>query len=139
MDYIFNLNLDNKKRMEIITGREWTASDDKRVQKEGGIEHFGIDRTTLNELIENNFVNLDDAQNDAPTIKAFTTFCDKYPDEEFEFIGYAVNPSRNDYRISIEGLCCETYNRDLVVDFITTFKRADELRYDEEELYCWFD
>lgn len=138
----FEYNLDNNLRISILLDRDLEGISEfieKELKIYGGVLDFEIDIETIQKLIDNGFVDVEDTQNEAPSIKEFIDFTKKYPLENFYFIGYAVMPPRSDYRISIEGLTVETDNRNLVVDFTTFFKNADNLSYSDDELYCWYD
>jgi len=105
----------------------------------GGIEPFRhISLDTLEELVKENFINLEDRFNDSPSAEEFLEFMRKYPHVTAH--GYAIDISRPDYGISIEGLesrgsTSEKFKRDWVCEF----RLADEFVYEEEYLYCWWD
>jgi len=106
----------------------------------GGIARFvSLTIERLEELIENTFVNLDDKQNEAPTIREFYEFMKKYPCVKAH--GYAVDKNRNDYRISIEGLhhVGNDISKELQLDFMKLCRKADDLTCTEKKLYSWWD
>lgn len=91
----------------------------------------------MEKLISLDFVNLDEKFNNAPTIKTFVDFAKKY---NVTFLGYAVSLDRKDYRFSVEGIehhACPS--REELIDFINTFKKADEIIVKNDHLYCWYD
>lgn len=105
----------------------------------GTARFSGLTIETLEELIKNNFVNLDDKQNEAPTIQEFYEFMKKYPCVKAH--GYAVDRGRSDYRVSIEGLdhAGNDISKELQLDFIKLCRKADELTCTEKRLYSWWD
>ena len=105
----------------------------------GGCRHFNkMSLTTLNKLIEKNFADINDCQNCAPSIGEIKRFLKRNP--ECWCHGYAVSTDRDDYRVSIEGVQYQgTVGKDLIIDFVNTFRYADELEVGEYGIYCWFD
>lgn len=109
-------------------------------QYSGGIAHFNnLKFSQLNQLSKHRFLNFKDRQNNCPNIGKIFMFLNNNPD--FTAHGYAVDSSRNDYRISLEGVeikrPCTEKEWD---EFKKLFGGADELRgsYDTP-LYCWYD
>ena len=106
----------------------------------GGIARFvSLDLERLEGLIKNDFVNLDDKQNEAPSIQEFYEFMKKYPCVKAH--GYAVDKNRSDYRISVEGLhhTGNDISKELQLDFMKLCRKADELICTEKKLYSWWD
>jgi hypothetical protein len=95
-----------------------------------------IDCETLKYLIDDYFINPAEKQNESPSVQEFYDFMVKYP--EIKAHGYAVNVLRDDYRISIEGLKCETNNKEIKEAFKKLCKNADELKL-TKKLYSWWD
>lgn len=127
------LNRDYEKRDKIIFG---AYEPDKYY---GGIRRFQrLDFGKMEELVANNFVDLDDAQNLAPTAGVFYSFLKKYP---FYYVGgYAVSPNRDDYRVSFDELERGTHVSNLAgpeedLDFASFAENADE----KGAYACWFD
>lgn len=103
----------------------------------GGVRHFeNLTLAQLTELIELEFCNPADRQNDAPTAGQFYKFIKKFP-----FLcahGYTVHQSRDDYRMTIEGLHFEgTPSEEQVVAFRKFCKSADNLPHCNG-LYSWW-
>lgn len=89
-------------------------------------------------LIDFNFLDPNDCQNNSPSNEEFVKFMEKYPNVTAH--GYIVSPERQDVRISIEGLSfCGYPERELLIDFVLFNRFADELQIDNEGLYSWFD
>ena len=106
----------------------------------GGIRRFsGLDYKRLKELFRLDVIDPDDRQNDAPNSAAFLEFLHDHA--WFTAEGYAVSPERNDYRVSLEGVDCDgDFSPEDLVDFVMTFRFADEFSVDTEEgLHCWYD
>ena len=119
MNYLFDLNTDDRLRHEIM-GIEMDYS--------GGYRSFDkLTLETLNKLIENGFVNLLDSQNNAPNIRDFASFMEKFLAEDVTAHGYLISPERTDYRITIVGLEASSSNKDFINDFAVQFRKADEL------------
>ncbi len=105
----------------------------------GGIKSFtNLDIKTLETLINEHFVYLDECQNSSPTIKEFFDFMSKYP--QVKAHGYVVGPNRSDYRLSIEGLVCNNnITKKLLIDFSNYCHQADAFEVGENYLYSWWD
>lgn len=128
---INNLNDDQTTRDTII-GLE-------SVPRSGGTKRFRhLTLTQLNELINNNFIDLEDAQNSAPSVAEFYEFMKDHP--EVEAHGYAVDKSRSDYRVLIEGLKFNgSVSMPLMLDFVKLCRYADEFVCETNRLYSWWD
>jgi hypothetical protein len=94
--------------------------------------------TTLERLFVERFIDPDDAQNEAPSAKQFLGFMQKHPNVIAH--GYAVSPTREDYRITIDGLSVQASyaTRELKFAFVGFAKEADELEL-ENGLWAWWD
>jgi hypothetical protein len=106
----------------------------------GDIAPFkGIKLSQLDDLFGNNFVDSHEKQNLAPSVGDIYSFVKQNPD--FTVHGYAVDLSRSDYRISIEGVeLSRNCTEEEWASFKRFFKRADELKGSVgTQLYCWFD
>lgn len=127
------LNRDYEKRDKIIFG----AYEPSKYF--GGIRRFQrMSFDKVKELMNNNFIDPNDAQNSAPTASMFYSFLKKYP---FYYVGgYAVSSDRSDYRISFDELERGVHT-DIVVtpkeksDFNNFAKNAEE----KSAHACWFD
>lgn len=132
---MINLNLDYNKRNQIIFG-------DDNVEPKlwlGGTRHFDkLNLTQLKELINNNFIDLEDAQNLSPTVQDFLEFMEQHPNVLAH--GYAVSHNRDDYRVSLEGLSFKgKVTKKLLKDFVCLCRLADEFVMDDNTLYSWWD
>ena len=132
MNYLFNLNTNDALRQSIM-------GIEARYEM-GGIERLsGMTLETLNEFVENNFVDLAHSFNDSPMVGYFKNFMEKYPNEGLTAHGYLVSPERDDCHVSIEGLEASSTNDDFISDFARTFSSADELDSKDGYQRCWYD
>lgn len=126
------MNKNVKRRDKILFG---SADVD---YKFGGIEHFrGIDCDTLEQLLEEDFIDPEECQNCSPSTEEFFEFMKRHP--EFTAHGYAVSPKRSDYRITIEGIESDEdcNNQEVLEDFIGLCRFADEFCIHPP--YAWWD
>jgi hypothetical protein len=92
------LNQDHARRAQLL-GLD--PDDDS-----GGIVKFEpIDLDTVRTLVAERFTTVEMAQNDAPNTAQLMAFMEQWP--EVKAHGYAVVPSRPDYRVTLEGLHCD--------------------------------
>lgn len=106
----------------------------------GGTASFEhLDIWDLEKLIKNNFIDLDDSQNDSPTAKEFYDFV-KNNGFTGSFHGYVVNKDRSDYRVTIEGIDINSeIEKDALIQFSNLCRHADEFICTATNLYCWYD
>jgi hypothetical protein len=125
-------NYDDKRRCEII-GMSYPP------EYLGGCKSFeGLTLSQLNLLLDENFIDPEECQNYSPNTMEFKAFLDAYPEATLH--GYIISPERGDYRVTIEGLEYRgDVSKELLSDFIDTFRMADDFIHDEDYLYCWFD
>lgn len=134
MKKMFNLNEDVNTRDNIIFGEEFNPEEYL-----GGIRHFErLGLKDLELLIEGNFIELEECQNDSPTTAEILEFIRKYP--KYTVHGYAVSPFREDYRVTLEGVEKDTSaeSKEELEDFTKLFQLADDFITDGH-MYCWFD
>ena len=131
--YNFEFNKNDKRRCEII-GIPYPES-----YHMGGIKryrHLFLDE--INALIEEKFIDPNEAQNCCPCVSEIKDFMEKYP--MFTAHGYIVSPERDDYRVSIEGVeYIGEVDQQMMIDFIEKFGDADEVVCDRSRCYCWYD
>lgn len=132
MNYKYALNPDAGTRDKLIFGEVNPEA------YSGGTRHFdNMPLTTILELFARGFINADDKQNDAPTAGEIKTFIECYP--QYKAHGYAVAPTRWDYRVTFEGVTkgepAETAKE--LEDFTELFKDADEIN--KAIMDCWYD
>lgn len=125
-------NYDDKRRCEIM-GLSYPP------EYLGGCQRFsGLTLEALNLLLDELFIDPEECQNCSPNTIEFKAFLEAYP--ECTLHGYIVTPERDDYRVTIEGLGYHgEVSKEMLMDFINTFRIADEFTCDDDYLYCWFD
>jgi hypothetical protein len=122
------MNRDIVKRDKILFGE----LDEDRYGPEfnghrGGVRSFHMaSLETIETLIAEDFINVDEAQNNSPTIEEFVKFAKQHPNDEVFFGGYAVHNSRDDYRVSIDVIKMFTSNIGSLADFAQEFHGADK-------------
>lgn len=98
---------------------------------------------TLQKLVDLDVLELDDAQNDAPTAGEFMEYMRNHPEMNVTAHGYVVTPERDDYRVSIEGLNANPTTHEDLLSFMWEFDSADDMCGDEKDgiysAYCWWD
>lgn len=136
--YDFKYNMDVERRDELVFKGKADPYD---------IKYFNaLDVQTLAELLDANFADPEMTQNESPSIAEFYAFmvhcAEKYPENTVTAHGYVIGTEREDYRVSIEGLECrdpeDKISKDLLVEFLTLCKNADELEY-KKTLRSWWD
>lgn len=127
------MNPDYKNRDSIIFG-EYNEQDYL-----GGTKRFeNLSLKQLEELVEKDYIGLNECQNLSPPVQDFLEFMRKYP--KVNAHGYVVSHKRDDYRTSIEGLSYHgEVNKELLLDFVHLCRHADEFVAEEEELFSWWD
>lgn len=127
------LNRDDVRRREIFAP---FVSPDK---PSGGITRFNhLNLEALKQLIDENFADPTERQNDSPSIQEFYDFMEKHPGCGCH--GYFVDIERSDYRVSLEGIIFGgKVTIPLLLDFASQFRSASEFEVDVHYLYCWWD
>jgi len=124
------MNKDMKRRDEILgISSEYL----------GGTAHYKpISLDVLEQLIKEDFVNLDECQNSSPSINEFLEFMKENP--KVKAHGYVVHSDRSDYRLSIEGLWVdeEDVTNELKITFMEWNRFADEFNV-KDNLRSWWD
>lgn len=120
--------------------RDQIIFKDKSPNYMGGVASFErLCIWDLEELIKNNFVDLDDSQNNSPTAKEFYNFV-KNNGFSGDFHGYVVEKNRSDYRVTIEGIEINSeIEKDTLIQFANLCRHADEFICTSTNLYCWYD
>jgi hypothetical protein len=87
----------------------------------------------LNVLNDLGLLDLEQSQNDSPTIGEFMEFMEAH--DNVEAHGYVIT-NREDARLSIEGLRLpDETDKQTIIEFLLFCKNADEL----SEYYSWWD
>lgn len=131
---MISLNTNQQARDEIIFDAD-RLGDPYR----GGLKSFSfLTLDKLEQLVNEGFVDLGDRQNNAPSIDKILQFMRSNPD--FTAHGYAIDKSRPDYRISIEGVrITRQLTFDEAISFTELFRLADIFEITDCSAYCWFD
>lgn len=126
----FEYNKDDKRRCEILG----FTPDYK-----GGYSGFGaINIAQLNMLLDEKFIDPNECQNESPSTMEFKEFMEKYP--EVTAHGYIIGLDRSDYRVTIEGLEYDgDVSMEMMEDFISNFRNADDFICNSGYLFCWYD
>lgn len=90
-------------------------------------------------LIEAGFLDPHETQNDSPETEDMLAFCEKHPG--FKMHGYVIGGDRKDARVTFEGVSGDARSLDDMLDFVQTFRYADDLDFSRDTMrcYCWFD
>lgn len=110
----------------------------------GGIARFdGLTTDQLQRLVLENYISLDDRQNESPDVETMLRagLRMEKAGATITYTGYAVTPTRSDYRVSIEGMIVEDATIDVLQDFLELHRWADELEFDLRlgVASCWYD
>ena len=113
----------------------------------GGCRSFkGVSLDVIKELVKNDFLKLDERQNDSPStqemIKVADDILEKDPAAKILFEGYAVTPFRNDYRVTITTIILissKNIDDPIYESFIDLIKNADEIDKRDNFIYAWWD
>ena len=105
----------------------------------GGINRFShADISIIKDFLSEGLLDSSDAQNNAPSIKEIISFSEKEGISNFEVDGYVVVPSRDDSRISIDGV--EFDYDDSLSDEVEAFVGyADEKSTEGNHASAWWD
>jgi len=116
------MNKDYKRRDEIIFGN-YRASR----YESGGCARADISIVQLKQLIEEDFINVHENQNDSPNVLEFLNDIEGHEDNAI-FEIYAISPDREDYRVTIEGINIDISDsdKDALCYFIEQWRYADE-------------
>lgn len=131
--------LTNSWTRDSIIDDEADVYDDKPI---GGIKRFtGLAASGVNQLEHLNLIDVNDRQNNAPSIAEFQKFAREHPDNDISFDGYTVIPERDDYRTSIDAIRMSLYDYQDLADFVELCKghTPDELNTENNQLRAWWD
>ena len=93
----FKLNGDAARRDELLNEAM------PGIEVPGGVRYFtGMRPKTLRTLLEEGFADRAERQNAAPSIAELLGYMEAH--SGVSAIGYAVDPERDDYRVSVDGL-----------------------------------
>lgn len=118
-----NLNNDYNTRDQLLFGQDYDPE-----LYTGGIRYFDdISYSLLKKLVDMQFANPEECQNDSPSINELLSAFEDYEDY-ISFSGYSVSPDRRDYRISIDEIKIEIPkdNTDMLSYAVEYYRYADE-------------
>ena len=86
--------------------------------------------------------DMEEAQNDSPTVGEFLELAKSYP--TITFHGYVVEKPRTDFRVSIEGFEITGLTADEALDVRGAYGYADEFTHEKQPdgtytVYTWWD
>jgi hypothetical protein len=112
----------------------------------GGTKRFSkLPLELLELLVLEGHTDPEDYQNNSPSIKDLLVFARQMSEKGYYFFfgGYAVSPSRDDYRVSIDTINIKYYfdnsnhlNNKIIEKF---FKDADEKDVEQGSMRFWYD
>ena len=105
----------------------------------GGLRYFSdLPLDVLEELIKDGFVEMGEWNSCDGVEQLFLPFMRRNP--QFGAHGYAVMPVRPDERITIEGVeWHDIMTKDELIDFVLTFRFADDMELEADFARCWYD
>ncbi len=129
---MFDFNKDVETRDKLIFG----YYDEEKYM--GGARYFkSVSTETIKKLMELNYLDPNESQNDSPTAGEMIEFAERYGD--YEFGGYVIALKRSDYRVNLTTISkSQPVDREEELAFIKRFRFADEFDVDGE-LYAWYD
>ena len=132
--YRTNFNPDEARRLEIIGLNPGNGYD---IARFNGLKHEQIQL-----LLDENFADPDETQNDSPSIQEFLEFLKANP--SFRAHGYIVTPRRNDCRVTLEGVELAKGadpSTEEIQAFIDLCHGSDEFTCDlkGKQFYGWWD
>ncbi len=89
---------------------------------------------TARRLVEDDFMEKDEAQNYGPTVEKMLEFADQFPGVTFK--GYTVSDQRDDYRVTLDAIELSTDDATAVAMFAQYFGNADEYDVYSENEYA---
>ena len=90
-------------------------------------------------MVSKGFLKLDERQNEAPTTADLIGFMEKWEKHDIRALGYEVSKTREDGRVTLEGLMTsglkEVNDQEFLADWHEFNKGADEL----DDVMSWWD
>lgn len=148
---------DFKQKYQDMSSDEYWEKNDQLYSSYyvGGIRRFNkLSLEQLQQLVKEDFIDTEDYFNGCPTVGEFLKFVNgikqyvaenpDYTSDDFDiyFIGYAVDISRDDYRVTIEGVEYSSrykVDREIMIKFMDFAKSADELDVTDTKGRAWWD
>lgn len=130
------LNQDVERRADLLG-----LQGDSRTGAYVSYQELDVER--FERLLDERFMSGDEQQNLAPAVIDFFSFLQSFP--EVRAHGYAIGPSRADYRVSVAGLSCalrdvvDPDRRAVIRDaFSELCKEANHLEMTDDYLHSWW-
>lgn len=139
------MHSDRKKLNPNQTERDRLIFGDNSPRYGGGMARFEeLDVVTLKKLIELDYADPQDKQNEAPTIAAFVELLERHATEDSDLTahGYVIHKERDDYRVSIEGIEGTTRFSEGLLDILKVCVSADEFEVQSDLVFnvrAWWD
>jgi len=109
----------------------------------GGVRHYNnLSADTLEEIVKHDFADPTDMQNESPSLQHFLLFAKHWKQYNVKLHGYVVSLDREDYRFTVEGIesaTSEDYCLDYILQFVESFRYADEFLLNKHKSRCWYD
>ena len=125
------LNKDDKLRHEIMGIVPDYLFDLRNYDK--------VSLETLDNLIENNFVDLACKFNYSPAINDYRDFMERHKNERVFLHGFITSIERDDYGFYVEGLVGYSNDKAFIIEFANLFHNADEFECSDGYQRCWYD
>ena len=124
------------QRDQIIFGENYNAK-----KYGGGLRYFDeLTIIQIDQLEELGILDANECQNDSPTIGEMLEFLRARKTDGWYVHGYCIDPNRDDFRITFEGVGKKTPpSKQDIIDFTALFRWADEFYVDNDGLRCWYD
>jgi hypothetical protein len=138
------MNKNQTRRDELL--KPFFEQEDKEMARygftpgySGGIRRYsGLTVEVLEQLIAEGFVDVNERQNESPSIAEFLEFAKLTPQSVF-LIGYAVAKDRSDYRLSVEGVICPTGHAHKTAEFKARWKKFGHNADEKSVKRLWWD
>lgn len=113
-----------------MTDTYWHYEDKNKAEIEAYLEKYG------------NEGNLEENQNDSPTVREFLELSKNYP--QITYTGYVIEKPRDDYRVSIDGFSISKLTADEALDMLETYAYADSVGHEKQAdgtytVSAWWD
>lgn len=126
---------EQKERADILrSGANYKGADQEDYSR-----FDSMTPATARILLEKTYAIASDEQNGSPSFGEMVEFCEKHPG--FTLHGYVIGGTRDDARITAEGVQGKAKDIYGLLDFAEMFGRADDCDYNRETFncYCWYD
>jgi len=109
--------------------------------KFGGIAKTTVTPDDIKWLLEHDFIDPEERQNDSPSTEEFMEYVEGHEGVKFNI--YAVSPDRPDYRVTIEEISVTVQDDEDMIKFVDLFRYADEFELSRNKsgwkIEAWWD